>query len=82
MRVVFYFALYCVPIKKLFYRTEMGTPILLLGIILGIKTASGLSGHVHNAVETEMFAIPISPNLFNWTYQGLFYLVEECICRH
>lgn len=26
---------------------------------------------VHNAVETEMFAIPISPNLFNWTYQGL-----------
>lgn len=29
---------------------------------------------VHNAVETEMFAIPISPNLFNWTYQGLFIL--------
>ncbi|XP_052745047.1 uncharacterized protein LOC112053836 isoform X2 [Bicyclus anynana] len=26
-------------------------------------------GHVYNAVETEMFAIPISPNLFNWTYQ-------------
>ncbi|XP_075986812.1 sarcoglycan alpha [Anticarsia gemmatalis] len=25
--------------------------------------------HTHNAVETEMFAIPISPNLFNWTYQ-------------
>lgn len=26
-------------------------------------------GHVHNAAETEMFSIPISPNLFNWTYQ-------------
>ncbi|CAG9569506.1 unnamed protein product [Danaus chrysippus] len=25
--------------------------------------------HVYNAVETEMFSIPISPNLFNWTYQ-------------
>ncbi|CAG5014419.1 unnamed protein product [Parnassius apollo] len=23
----------------------------------------------YNAVETEMFAVPISPNLFNWTYQ-------------
>ncbi|RVE52751.1 hypothetical protein evm_002624 [Chilo suppressalis] len=32
-------------------------------------TTVAASTHVHNAVETEMFAIPISPNLFNWTYQ-------------
>ncbi|XP_045455467.1 uncharacterized protein LOC123665169 [Melitaea cinxia] len=31
--------------------------------------ANAVLGHVYNAVETEMFAIPISPNLFNWTYQ-------------
>lgn len=30
--------------------------------------------HTHHAVETEMFAIPISPNLFNWTYQGKYYI--------
>lgn len=30
--------------------------------------------HVYNAVETEMFSIPISPNLFNWTYQGKILL--------
>lgn len=33
---------------------------------------------VHNAVETEMFAIPISPNLFNWTYQGLCCYLPTC----
>lgn len=31
---------------------------------------NGISAqNVYNAVETEMFAIPISPNIFNWTYQ-------------
>ncbi|CAG9794865.1 unnamed protein product [Diatraea saccharalis] len=34
-----------------------------------LVTIVATSNHVHNAVETEMFAIPISPNLFNWTYQ-------------
>ncbi|KAI5639444.1 sarcoglycan alpha/epsilon domain-containing protein [Phthorimaea operculella] len=43
---------------------SMGTKILLISLI-GVVTAN----HVHNAVETEMFAIPISPNMFNWTYQ-------------
>ncbi|XP_037295880.1 alpha-sarcoglycan isoform X2 [Manduca sexta] len=38
-------------------------------IILLLTTWVVVSAHVHNAVETEMFAIPISPNLFNWTYQ-------------
>lgn len=33
--------------------------------------AAVTADQVHDAVETEMFAIPISPNLFNWTYQGL-----------
>ncbi|KAJ2940487.1 hypothetical protein O0L34_g6417 [Tuta absoluta] len=42
----------------------MGTKILLISLI-GVVAAN----HVHNAVETEMFAIPISPNMFNWTYQ-------------
>lgn len=28
------------------------------------------SQNINNAVETEMFAVPITPNLFNWTYQG------------
>ncbi|XP_039760493.1 epsilon-sarcoglycan isoform X2 [Pararge aegeria] len=37
----------------------------LLTLFFGVPTL----GHVYNAVETEMFAIPISPNLFNWTYQ-------------
>ncbi|XP_045539929.1 alpha-sarcoglycan isoform X2 [Papilio machaon] len=27
------------------------------------------SQNINNAVETEMFAVPITPNLFNWTYQ-------------
>ncbi|CAK1541177.1 unnamed protein product [Leptosia nina] len=31
--------------------------------------ACAACGHEYNAIETEMFAIPISPNLFNWTYQ-------------
>ncbi|XP_022827617.1 alpha-sarcoglycan isoform X2 [Spodoptera litura] len=39
---------------------------LLVWVAVG---APGLSAHLHHAVETEMFAIPISPNLFNWTYQ-------------
>ncbi|XP_062532345.1 alpha-sarcoglycan isoform X4 [Bombyx mori] len=34
-----------------------------------LLTACVVSAQVHTAVETEMFAIPISPNLFNWTYQ-------------
>ncbi|KAL0860852.1 hypothetical protein ABMA27_009390 [Loxostege sticticalis] len=44
----------------------MGTKALTLLLLIASATAST---HVHNAVETEMFAIPISPNLFNWTYQ-------------
>lgn len=37
-----------------------------------------IADQIHNAVETEMFAIPISPNLFNWTYQGLCtYLFDD-----
>ncbi|XP_073963378.1 sarcoglycan alpha isoform X1 [Choristoneura fumiferana] len=43
---------------------NMKAQVFLLGLLTVIT-----SGHVHNAVETEMFAIPISPNLFNWTYQ-------------
>ncbi|XP_041985379.1 epsilon-sarcoglycan isoform X2 [Aricia agestis] len=39
-------------------------PILIL--MLFMKTALC---HVYDVVQTEMFAIPISPNLFNWTYQ-------------
>lgn len=39
-------------------------------IIWTLLLANAVLGHVYNAVETEMFAIPISPNLFNWTYQG------------
>ncbi|XP_063541751.1 alpha-sarcoglycan isoform X1 [Cydia strobilella] len=42
----------------------MKAQTLILGLLAVLTT-----GHVHNAVETEMFAIPISPNLFNWTYQ-------------
>ncbi|XP_063389361.1 alpha-sarcoglycan isoform X1 [Cydia fagiglandana] len=42
----------------------MKAQALILGLLTVVTT-----GHVHNAVETEMFAIPISPNLFNWTYQ-------------
>ncbi|XP_050553795.1 uncharacterized protein LOC118270253 isoform X1 [Spodoptera frugiperda] len=38
-------------------------------LVLVAVGAPGLSAHLHHAVETEMFAIPISPNLFNWTYQ-------------
>lgn len=41
--------------------------LTLLWLLLVTKVSLG---HVYNAVETEMFAIPISPNLFNWTYQG------------
>ncbi|XP_059050540.1 uncharacterized protein LOC131845492 isoform X1 [Achroia grisella] len=37
--------------------------------IIAVVLVAVSSTHVHNAVETEMFAIPISPNLFNWTYQ-------------
>lgn len=37
--------------------------------------AAVTADQVHDAVETEMFAIPISPNLFNWTYQGLCTLI-------
>ncbi|XP_064074867.1 uncharacterized protein LOC113398086 [Vanessa tameamea] len=40
--------------------------LILVWMLLLAKT---VLGHVYNAVETEMFAIPISPNLFNWTYQ-------------
>lgn len=39
-------------------------------LVLVAVGAPGLAAHLHHAVETEMFAIPISPNLFNWTYQG------------
>lgn len=42
----------------------------LIFCLLAVFVSEGDSAHVHNAVETEMFAIPISPNLFNWTYQG------------
>ncbi|XP_011548954.3 epsilon-sarcoglycan isoform X2 [Plutella xylostella] len=31
--------------------------------------ATVVSQQTYNAVETEMFSIPISPNMFNWTYQ-------------
>ncbi|XP_038219549.1 alpha-sarcoglycan isoform X2 [Zerene cesonia] len=34
-----------------------------------LLVSHGALAHEYNAVETEMFAIPISPNLFNWTYQ-------------
>lgn len=34
-----------------------------------LMLAATAAAHMHSAVETEMFAIPISPNLFNWTYQ-------------
>lgn len=37
---------------------------------------SAATGHTHSAVETEMFSIPISPNLFNWTYQGTYVQVN------
>ncbi|XP_031764263.2 epsilon-sarcoglycan isoform X2 [Galleria mellonella] len=45
----------------------MKTQILIT--VVGLLLATASSMHIHNAVETEMFAIPISPNLFNWTYQ-------------
>nr|XP_049705074.1 uncharacterized protein LOC110381099 isoform X1 [Helicoverpa armigera] len=38
-------------------------------LVAALSAASASTAHVHHAVETEMFAIPISPNLFNWTYQ-------------
>ncbi|CAH0597811.1 unnamed protein product [Chrysodeixis includens] len=38
-------------------------------LLLASASAATASAHTHRAVETEMFAIPISPNLFNWTYQ-------------
>ncbi|XP_045506640.1 uncharacterized protein LOC123702859 [Colias croceus] len=38
-------------------------------IIWMILLTHGALAHEYKAVETEMFAIPISPNLFNWTYQ-------------
>lgn len=44
---------------------------LILGLFCIISAATG---HVHTAVETEMFSIPISPNLFNWTYQGKYFI--------
>ncbi|XP_053619851.1 alpha-sarcoglycan isoform X2 [Plodia interpunctella] len=43
----------------------MEAKIYLCAALIVAASAS----QVHNAVETEMFAIPISPNLFNWTYQ-------------
>ncbi|XP_013185048.1 alpha-sarcoglycan isoform X2 [Amyelois transitella] len=43
----------------------MEAKIYLCAALITAASAS----YVHNAVETEMFAIPISPNLFNWTYQ-------------
>ncbi|XP_049880683.1 alpha-sarcoglycan [Pectinophora gossypiella] len=43
----------------------MELKIFIIPVLFGIAAAT----HVHEAVETEMFAIPISPNLFNWTYQ-------------
>lgn len=52
--------------------TKMAQAIILLMLLISTAAAST---HVHNAVETEMFSIPISPNLFNWTYQGLFHLL-------
>ncbi|KAJ0170910.1 hypothetical protein K1T71_013682 [Dendrolimus kikuchii] len=42
---------------------------MALVLICVLITLSAASAHIHNAVETEMFSIPISPNLFNWTYQ-------------
>ncbi|VVD02962.1 unnamed protein product [Leptidea sinapis] len=40
--------------------------MVLVWLLLVLQPALGLEYH---AVETEMFAIPVSPNLFNWTYQ-------------
>ncbi|CAH4036985.1 unnamed protein product [Pieris brassicae] len=37
--------------------------------LLCLLLFSSAYAHEYNAIETEMFAIPISPNLFNWTYQ-------------
>ncbi|CAH2059581.1 unnamed protein product, partial [Iphiclides podalirius] len=34
-------------------------------LLIGLAAAE----NVNDAVETEMFAVPISPGLFNWTYQ-------------
>ncbi|KAL4707046.1 hypothetical protein ACJJTC_014325 [Scirpophaga incertulas] len=41
----------------------------LEGVVMLLLLINIAVSHVHYAVETEMFAIPISPNLFNWTYQ-------------
>ncbi|XP_072935659.1 uncharacterized protein Scgalpha isoform X2 [Epargyreus clarus] len=41
----------------------------MVSFLFGLLIVAGASGQIHNAVETEMFSIPISPNLFNWTYQ-------------
>ncbi|XP_013165335.1 PREDICTED: alpha-sarcoglycan isoform X2 [Papilio xuthus] len=38
-------------------------------LTLTLLTAVVYSQNINNAVETEMFAVPITPNLFNWTYQ-------------
>ncbi|CAH0721046.1 unnamed protein product, partial [Brenthis ino] len=48
------------------HTTSPDMMLTLLWLLLFTKVSLG---HVYNAVETEMFAIPISPNLFNWTYQ-------------
>lgn len=44
--------------------------------ILALLITTATSANINNAVETEMFAVPISPSLFNWTYQGN----EQNIC--
>ncbi|XP_013142486.1 PREDICTED: uncharacterized protein LOC106106454 [Papilio polytes] len=43
------------------------------------------SQNINNAVETEMFAVPITPNLFNWTYQVLIVVKihpKDNMARH
>ncbi|XP_068625653.1 alpha-sarcoglycan [Battus philenor] len=42
---------------------------MFTNFILTLLVAVANSENIYNAVETEMFAVPISPNLFNWTYQ-------------
>lgn len=45
--------------------------MILLPLLLAAAAADP-APLTHTAIETEMFAIPISPNLFNWTYQGMY----------
>ncbi|CAB3222981.1 unnamed protein product [Arctia plantaginis] len=54
-------------IKRSYGKAAVNAAAML--ILRALLLAAVSTAHIHNAVETEMFAIPISPNLFNWTYQ-------------